>query len=160
MGFATALGAASVRSVRRRRRRRQEPQRDSATCSSAATLSLQSEAPASYREKHNTDSSFCSGRIVSRATRRQEQREVGSTGKRNVSDESAEPELQNTRGGARWTPSPGAARMREAPPPLFQPSCQHSGSRTFVRTPSNSGMYSIEIVSLGPAKRLSAVKTI
>lgn len=39
--------------------------------------------------------------------------------------------------------------MREAPPPVFRPSCQHSGSRTFVRIPSNSGLNSVEILSPG-----------
>lgn len=36
------------------------PPSSASTCSSAATLSLQGKAPAAYREKHNTDSRFCS----------------------------------------------------------------------------------------------------
>lgn len=46
-----------------------------------------------------------------------EQKAAGATGERNVSAESAEPELQSAAGGARRTPSPGAARTREPEPP-------------------------------------------
>lgn len=54
-----------------------------------------------------------------------------------MSPESAEPEPQNGRGGARWTPFPGAARTREPEPPPPRRSASIEITEVQVRTHSS-----------------------
>lgn len=93
------------------------PPSSASACLFAAALSLK--AGDSHRVLRKAENQFelSVSRAASRVAEVGEQKAARASGERNVSTESAEPELQSAAGGARRTPSPRAARTREPEPP-------------------------------------------